>query len=383
MLQRTQVTPSITVVGGSGGGVSGGGAGGAADTEEVTGKGVIPAHYRSQIGIALASDPYRTVKEAALQRLRMGDEDAELDALQILASSVVVRSGVAQPRLWSALTALIADGPKRGIVADLVDQAMAPLTVVARTRSAELLGRTVGYQLSADKATLHEHLRGFRLDALDAGLSPEAWGASVDLGAAYREARACMRGEEAPVSSGQPYSTLEDVEDALQIAEPVLALRGVVGSGEGTLPHALVQVRDSHRLYGGPGATPAVLAKIAEQGSAFTVATLNHIGASRHGTLSLKNPTAPLFDQLQPPHAKQQFSLHVGRLQGSLLMQGYLSYVSPQGADGSSGEGRGGGGRGAEEHADKRCKIAVTTSPRASSTAEGRRAGGRSSVSPS
>ena len=110
---------------------------------EPTGRGVIPRHYQWQVPIAKASDAYRTVRDAAIERLRTGDEDAQLDALQILCTGVVVSSGVAQPRRWSALASLIADGPKRGIVADLVDDVLAPLTIIARSRTAELLGRTV------------------------------------------------------------------------------------------------------------------------------------------------------------------------------------------------------------------------------------------------
>eukprot|EP00965_Chrysotila_dentata_P161729 5341656-Pleurochrysis_carterae.AAC.1 len=49
-------------------------------------------------------------------------------------------------------------------------------------------------------------------------------------------------GEEA-VAGREPYASESDLADALEVATPTLTLMGYPGSGEGTLPHTIAQVR--------------------------------------------------------------------------------------------------------------------------------------------
>ena len=337
-----------------------------------SGKGAIPKHYQDQVRLALHALAYRDLKAAALAKVREADMDAELDALQILATGIIVNStGAVTPRKWSALATLIADGPKRGVQADLVDVEMTRFSSIARTRSVEMLGRAVAFQLSPGKNTVHENLRGFAPTWLDDALAPESWSA-VDLGRVYREARAQLRDEVAPTSQDEPYSTLLDVEDAMQVAEAVLALKGVLGTGEGSIPHALRLVAESWRLYGGPGVGDAAKGKLASCGRALIADSLMLIGQSRHAALSPKNPMQLLFDQHVPARATQAFELHLARLQGALTMTSYLSYTAAprdgcykavaakKGGKGSPG---GGGGGGHEGGAPTTTKLRVDITP--------------------
>ena len=57
---------------------------------ELGGRGVVPKHYQDQVPLARESDAYRTIKDAALSRLKASDCDAELDALQIVQTGVTV-----------------------------------------------------------------------------------------------------------------------------------------------------------------------------------------------------------------------------------------------------------------------------------------------------
>eukprot|EP00965_Chrysotila_dentata_P247458 6207760-Pleurochrysis_carterae.AAC.1 len=79
---------------------------------------------------------------------------------------------------------------------------------------------------------------------LAATLCSADW-SGLDLGRAYRQARAALRRTDLCTPDGaeacEPYSSEADVDDALEVAAPVLALMGYPGSGEGTLPHALAQ----------------------------------------------------------------------------------------------------------------------------------------------
>lgn len=295
--------------------------------EAAKGQGTIPKHFQANVAPAMLGGAYRDLKAAALSRLSQGGAAAELDALQTLCTGVITLPlGGVMPRQWSALMTLVADGPQRGVNAELFDEEAAVFSSISRRRYAELLGRTLGLQLSVDKTTTHSNLEGYQDHHLDAALAKEDW-STVDFGHAYLCARGALRvGPELEVPAA-PYTTPEDIDNALTVAAPALALKGFPGTGEGTFPYALQQVRETWRLYGGGSAHVNTSTKLAEQGRAYLVAFLVHLGQTRHNALSGKNPLARPLEQGVPSQAHAAFQRHCERLEAALAMGGYFAYT--------------------------------------------------------
>eukprot|EP00965_Chrysotila_dentata_P113882 3765051-Pleurochrysis_carterae.AAC.1 len=86
---------------------------------------------------------------------------------------------------------------------------------------------------------------------------------------------------DAGAAGHEPYSSESDLADALEVAAPILTLMGYPGSGEGTLPHAISQVRQTWRTYGSEAATRKVRRQLAEKGRAYVVACLKALGKAR------------------------------------------------------------------------------------------------------
>ena len=117
--------------------------------------------------------------------------------------------------------------------------ASAPAADAGRDLWPELYGRAAGLQLSLDKATLPENLEGWTMPELAKAFASSEWG-TIDLGAAFEAARAQMRGETfTPPPAAKAYTNKQSIENALEVAEALLMLRGFSGSGKGTLPFIL------------------------------------------------------------------------------------------------------------------------------------------------
>eukprot|EP00965_Chrysotila_dentata_P031579 1053392-Pleurochrysis_carterae.AAC.1 len=96
--------------------------------------------------------------------------------------------------------------------------------------------------------------------------------------AACRVPMGCREGA---AIDAEPYASESDLADALEVAVPIMTLMGYPGSGEGTLPHALSQVRQTWRTYGSEAATRKIKRQLADKGRAYIVACLKALGKAR------------------------------------------------------------------------------------------------------
>ena len=298
----------------------------AQDSKSRLGAGTVPKHYQDRVASAQATSAYLLIKRGILARLAKGGEAADLDALQLAITGIIINddASVDEAR-WAPLIHMMAEGDKRGLQADLVDPDLAPLATIARTAMPELVGRAVALQLSVRADELPEKLIGFELPEVVAATSGDDY-STLDLGGAYRKARAGLREEEPSARTDKPYATKSDCEDALKIAEVVLSLRGYPGSSRGTVPYALQQVIQTWELYGGDGCSESVRSKISEKGAAYIRETLKRFGALRHSMLSGKDPHSPRYVSVAPLQAIRAFDKHVTKLEGSMAVEGYIEY---------------------------------------------------------
>lgn len=204
------------------------------------------------------------------------------------------------------LLVLIAEGPERGVQAELVDDELTAPGSIARVSWPGLNGRAGGLQLTVDKVTLPENLQGLELPEVLTATSGGDWSA-LDLGACYRKARARLRARDVAVAEkGRAYTSYEDVMQALEVAEPIMALRGFPGSGLHTLPFALEQVAQSWKLYGGEGCSPTLQKRLAEEGREFILAILRRFGQVRHAFIAGTNPESPRYCTETPVAARRR-----------------------------------------------------------------------------
>jgi len=127
-----------------------------------------------------------------------------------------------------------------------------------------------------------------------------------------------MRGETfTPPPAAKAYTNKQSIEDALEVAEAILMLRGFSGSGKGTLPFILEEVRQSWVLYGGQGAAEETLSKLASEGRSYVVATLEHFGRVRHAAIASKNPLSLAHERRTTDAATQSWARHIARLLGA------------------------------------------------------------------
>ena len=308
-------------------------------------RGAVPKHFQADVAPAMAQAPYRELRLALLTRLSMGGT-AALDALQIAASGVSLDALThkPKPRHWSPLMVMLSEGAVRGIDAALIDPDLQMLTDAARDHWPELYGRTAGRQLAANKATLPMSLEGWGMPELAKAFASSDWRA-IDLGAAFESARAQMRGEAfKPGPVEKAYTTRQSIDNALEVAEAILMLRGFGGNGKGTIPFILEEVRNTWMLYGGTGANAKTLEKLASEGRAFVVATLEHFGRVRNAAISSKNPLAPDHERKTTEAATQRWERHVARLQAALDLHSYVDYCFSSSSGDGGGGGSGGGG---------------------------------------
>ncbi|KOO22217.1 hypothetical protein Ctob_014205 [Chrysochromulina tobinii] len=289
-------------------------------------RGSVPKHFQGDLSGALSQKQYIDLKRDILAAVAAGGSAAMLNALQIAASGVGLdHTNSPKARVWCPLIALLAEGSSRGIDAAALDPELQVLTDAARDAWPELIGRTAGLQLALDGVTLPTELVGWEMPELAKAFQSSDW-RHIDLGAAFEAARAKMRNE--PFEAGpaaDAYTTRANIENAIEVAESLLSLRGFGGNGKGTLPYILDEIRTSWMLYGGKGAHPKTLTKLKEEGRAYAVATLEHFGRVRHAALATKNPRAPDHARKTTPAAEQRWALHVSKLQGSLDLAGWHS----------------------------------------------------------
>ena len=312
---------------------------------EARARGAVPKHFQGDVGQAMSLEAYRALKAALIARYSQGGA-AAIDVLQIAASGVALdlSTNKPMPRKWSPLMAMLAEGTTRGVDAATLDPELQFLSDAARDHWAELYGRTAGLQLTADKATLPPSLEGWGLPELAKSFASSDWSA-IDLGAAYEAARARMRGVSFKAGpADKAYTTKQSIENALEVAEALLMLRGFGGNGKGTLPFILEEVRNTFMIYGGQGASARTLKFIATEGRAYIVATLAHFGRARHSAIANKNPLAPDHERKTTSAATQRWTLHVGKLQAALDFAGYVDYMGDGGHADDSDDGAGGGG---------------------------------------
>ena len=313
-------------------------------------RGAVPKHFQGDVAPAMAQAPYRDLKAAVIARFSQGGA-AALDALQIAASGVALdlSNNMPMPRKWSPLMAMLAEGATRGVDAATLDPELQILSDAARDHWAELYGRTAGLQLTTGKATLPPSLEGWGMPELAKQFASSDW-STIDLGAAFEAPRARMRGETFKAGPAEKaYTTRQSVENALEVAESLLMLRGFGGNGKGTLPFILEEVRNTWMIYGGQGAHAKTLERLATEGRAYIVATLEHFGRCRNSAITSKNPLAPDHERKTTLAATQRFERHVGKLQAALDLHGYVEYFGDGGPD--SGDGSGGGGDGGSNRA--------------------------------
>eukprot|EP00965_Chrysotila_dentata_P131642 4352545-Pleurochrysis_carterae.AAC.1 len=89
-----------------------------------------------------------------------------------------------------------------------------------------------------------------------------------------------------------------------------MTLMGYPGSGEGTLPYALAQVRQTWRTYGSEAATRKVKRQLADKGRAYVVACLKALGKARWTVLLTRNPSAQPYAYVLPSAAVAAFDRH-------------------------------------------------------------------------
>ena len=298
------------------------------------GTGAIPKHYQDRVAGAIVAPAYRAIKAGILEALRKGGPEADLDALQIAATGVVVKDdGTPMPRQFVPLIVMMAEGPARGVAAELVDPELAELTRVSRTGWSELAGRSAALQMTTLRNQVPAALRSHLAPELFQHTSGDDWG-NLDLGAIYRATRAALRGREPKETKGLPYTSHEDVCDALEVAEPLMSLRGFPGDGIDTLPFVLQAVAQTWRLYGGEGASSATIRMLADEGRQYVVDTLRRFGTVRSPAVSGKDPRVAEWALVAPTAAKRAFGRHEAKLAGAVDMEGYTVYL---------GLGRGGG----------------------------------------
>ena len=306
---------------------------------EMRTRGAVPKHFQGDVGPAMSNAAFRDLKGAVLARLSQGG-NAALDALQIAASGVALdaSTNTPKPRVWSALMAMLAEGAAKGIDAATLDPELQMLTDAARDHWPELYGRTIGLQLAADKATLPSSLKGWTVPELAKSFSSNDWSA-IDLGAAFEAGRARMRSETFKARPAEKaYTTRQSVENALEVAEPLLMLRGFGGNGRGTLPFILEEVRNTWMIFGGQGAHAKTIKKLEIEGRAYITATLEHFGRVRHSAIASKNPLAPDHERKTTLAATQRWARHLAALQAALDLHGYVAYFGDGGdSDGSDG----------------------------------------------
>ena len=315
---------------------SGGGA--AAGRDRQAGSGAVPKHYMDRVGPATSSSDYRRLRAAIMARWAEGGDDADIDVLQMAVTGIIGKDeDGATVRVWVPLIHMMAE-PKKVLQADLIDPDLARLTDLARTAWPEMMGRAVGLRLSIKPGVLQEKLVGFALHDAAAAIDGDDYG-GLDLGACYRSARAALRERTAvDAASGAPYTTKEDVEDALEAACVLMPLRGFHGAGKGTLPYVLQQVAQTWRLYGGSGSTETIREKIAGRGSEYVLATLKRFGMVRDAMATTRDPAARKHEDVAPTQAQKAFDRHVELLEGALAVQGYVEYGRPEGAGNSRKE---------------------------------------------
>eukprot|EP00965_Chrysotila_dentata_P235397 6200721-Pleurochrysis_carterae.AAC.2 len=95
----------------------------------------------------------------------------------------------------------MAMGTDKAVQADLIDPNMVELREAARTLWPQLLGRTVGRMVSADKVSLHHNLGGWELADTATVLGSTDWSA-LGLGGVFRAARAAMAACRGPADCG-------------------------------------------------------------------------------------------------------------------------------------------------------------------------------------
>ena len=80
--------------------------------------------------------------------------------------------------------------------------------------------------------------------------STQARWRELELGHIYRMVKCAFNSAAPPAKLGTAaYTTAKDIDNALMVAEVVMTLRGFPGSGPGTLPHVLEQVRFAGRPF--------------------------------------------------------------------------------------------------------------------------------------
>ena len=180
------------------------------DSKLRLGAGTVPKHYQDRVASAQATASYLLLKRAILQRLAKGGEAADLDALQIAITGIIITpDGTCEERRWAPLIHMMGEGPVRGLQADLVDAELAQLATISRTALPELIGRAVALQLSVRADELPEKLIGFELAEVVKATSGDDF-SSLDLGKAYRRGRAGLREEEPDERTDKPYTTKAD-----------------------------------------------------------------------------------------------------------------------------------------------------------------------------
>lgn len=128
------------------------------------GVGAVPKHYQPRVQLALASIAYTELKRSVLQRLSNVGASADLDALQMAATEVTWDvTNFPKPFQWAPLLVLLAEGPERGLQAELVDNELAMLADISQMAWQELLRRAAALQLTVDKVNLPENLMGLEL----------------------------------------------------------------------------------------------------------------------------------------------------------------------------------------------------------------------------
>jgi hypothetical protein len=222
----------------------------------------VPKHFQGEVSGALSTKQYIDQKRDVLAAAAMGGPSALLNALQIGASGVALdHTNSPKARVWCPLMVLLAEGASRGVDAAVLDPELQVLSDAARDLWPELYGRTAGLQLALDGKTLPAELVGWEMPELAKAFQSSNW-RDIDLGAAFEAARAKMRNE--PFEAGpaaDAYTTRASIENAIEVAEALLMLRGFGGNGKGTLPYILDEVCTSWKLYGGKGAQPKTIAR--------------------------------------------------------------------------------------------------------------------------
>ena len=293
-----------------------------------SGTGAVPAHYADAVPEAVGALTYRELKADVMARLATGGKHAAIDALRIAATGVgMTASGGPKARVNVPLIYMFAEGAVRGLDAKLVDPELRELTTAAEECWPQLIGRCVAMQLSTDGKRPPENLVGFAPTEELKVTRGNDW-AELDLGRLYRRAAAANDGVLMfkDTHKGLPYASLEDINDALEVAEVFMPLRGYHGTGSRTIPWALAQVMRSWRAHGGPTAAQVVVDKLASEGRDFIVSILRAFGRRHDILMREKMPNADALNMSAPEETVDRWGKHLNKLNGARALHGYVAY---------------------------------------------------------